>query len=105
MPQWLPVGIVLVVLMACPSLFEIGRSRRAPGARFPRRVRTLRTYEGFMIDLYSWPTSNGHKVHIMLEECGLPYRAHPIVIGKAEQFQPWFLKISPNNKTPAMIDR
>ena len=58
-----------------------------------------------MIDLYSWPTSNGHKVHIMLEECGLPYQAHPIVIGKGEQFQPWFLKISPNNKTPAMIDR
>jgi GST-like protein len=58
-----------------------------------------------MIDLYTWPTSNGHKVHIMLEECGLPYKAHPIVIGKAEQFQPWFLKISPNNKTPAMIDR
>ena len=41
----------------------------------------------------------------MLEECGLPYKAHPIVIGKGEQFQPWFLKISPNNKTPAMIDR
>ena len=58
-----------------------------------------------MIDLYSWPTSNGHKVHIMLEECGLPYKAHPVVIGKGEQFQPWFLKISPNNKTPAMIDR
>ena len=57
-----------------------------------------------MIDLYSWPTSNGHKVHIMLEECGLPYKARPVAIGKGEQFQPWFLKISPNNKTPAMID-
>ena len=57
------------------------------------------------IKVYSWPTPNGHKVHIMLEECGLPYRAHPIVIGKGEQFQPSFLKISPNNKTPAMIDR
>jgi len=58
-----------------------------------------------MIDVYSWPTSNGHKVHIMLEECGLPYTAHPVVIGKGEQFKPEFLKISPNNKTPAIIDR
>jgi GST-like protein len=58
-----------------------------------------------MIDLYTWPTSNGHKVHIMLEECGLPYTAHPIRIGHGEQFTTEFLKISPNNKTPAMIDR
>jgi GST-like protein len=65
----------------------------------------VRINECPMIDLYTWPTSNGHKVHIMLEECGLPYKAHPIVIGKGEQFQPAFLKISPNNKTPAMIDR
>lgn len=57
-----------------------------------------------MIDVYSWPTPNGHKVHIMLEECGLPYRAHPINIGKGDQFQPDFLKISPNNKIPAIID-
>lgn len=57
-----------------------------------------------MIDVYSWPTPNGHKVHIMLEECGLPYGAHPINIGKGDQFQPDFLKISPNNKIPAIID-
>ena len=57
-----------------------------------------------MIDVYSWPTPNGHKVHIMLEECGLPYRAHPIDIGKGDQFKPAFLAISPNTKIPALID-
>jgi len=57
-----------------------------------------------MIDLYSWATPNGHKIHIMLEETGLPYRVHPINIGEGAQFKPDFLKISPNNKMPAMID-
>ena len=57
-----------------------------------------------MIDLYSWPTPNGHKVHIMLEECGLAYRVHPIDIGAGEQFAPEFLRISPNNKIPAIVD-
>ena len=57
-----------------------------------------------MIDLYSWPTPNGVKLHIMLEETGLDYTVHPVNIGKGEQFEPDFLKISPNNKIPAMID-
>lgn len=57
-----------------------------------------------MIELYTWPTPNGHKIHIMLEETGLPYTVHPIDIGKGDQFKPEFLKISPNNKMPAMID-
>jgi len=57
-----------------------------------------------VIELYSWPTPNGHKIHIMLEETGLPYRVHPIDIGAGDQFKPDFLKISPNNKMPAMID-
>lgn len=57
-----------------------------------------------MIDVYTWPTPNGHKVHIMLEECGLPYRVHPINIGKGDQFKPEFLAISPNNKIPAIVD-
>jgi GSH-dependent disulfide-bond oxidoreductase len=57
-----------------------------------------------MIDVFSWPTPNGHKVHIMLEECGLPYRALPINIGGGDQFKPEFLKISPNNKIPAITD-
>jgi GST-like protein len=57
-----------------------------------------------MIDLYTWPTPNGHKIHIMLEETGLAYRVHPVNIGAGDQFKPEFLKISPNNKMPAMID-
>ncbi|HWI81406.1 glutathione binding-like protein [Ramlibacter sp.] len=57
-----------------------------------------------MIDVFSWPTPNGHKIHIMLEECGLPYRAIPINIGAGDQFKPEFLAISPNNKIPAITD-
>lgn len=57
-----------------------------------------------MIDVYSWATPNGHKVHIMLEETGLAYRAHPVDIGAGDQFKPEFLKISPNNKIPAIVD-
>ncbi len=57
-----------------------------------------------MIDLYSWPTPNGHKVHIMLEECSIPYRLHPIDIAAGDQFTPEFLAISPNNKIPAIVD-
>ena len=57
-----------------------------------------------MIDLYTWPTPNGHKVHIMLEETGLPYTVHAVDIQAGDQFKPEFLKISPNNKIPAMID-
>ena len=58
-----------------------------------------------MIDLYTWFTPNGRKVSIMLEECGLDYTAHAVAIGKDEQFKPEFLKISPNNKIPAIVDR
>jgi GSH-dependent disulfide-bond oxidoreductase len=61
-------------------------------------------YAETMIDLYSWPTPNGHKVHIMLEECTLPYRIHPIDIGAGDQFATEFLAISPNNKIPAIVD-
>jgi GST-like protein len=57
-----------------------------------------------MIEVYSWPTPNGHKVHIMLEECGLPYRVTPVDIGAGAQFDPHFLTISPNNKVPAIVD-
>ncbi len=58
-----------------------------------------------MIDLYTWSTPNGRKISIMLEECGLAYEVHPIDITKGEQFGPDFLKISPNNKIPAIVDR
>ena len=57
-----------------------------------------------MIDLYTWSTPNGRKVSIMLEECGLPYRVHPVDIGKGEQFKPAFLAINPNNRIPVIVD-
>ena len=57
-----------------------------------------------MIDFYTWDTPNGHKIRIMLEECGLDYRIHPVNLGKGEQFEPAFLVISPNNKIPAIVD-
>jgi GST-like protein len=57
-----------------------------------------------MIDLYTWRTPNGFKVSIALEELGIPYRVHPVNIGKGEQFQPEFLSINPNNKIPAIVD-
>lgn len=56
------------------------------------------------IALYYWPTPNGHKISIMLEELGVPYRVHPVDIGKGQQFEPAFLKISPNNRIPAIVD-
>lgn len=58
-----------------------------------------------MIELHSWPTPNGQKISIMLEEAGLPYQAYAVDIGRGEQFKPDFLKISPNNKIPAILDR
>ncbi|MGU3449761.1 MULTISPECIES: glutathione S-transferase family protein [unclassified Methylobacterium] len=57
-----------------------------------------------MITLYTWSTPNGRKIPIMLEECGLPYTVVPVDIGKDEQFAPDFLKVSPNNKIPAIVD-
>jgi GSH-dependent disulfide-bond oxidoreductase len=57
-----------------------------------------------MIDVHYWPTPNGFKITIMLEECGLPYKIVPVNIGTGEQFKPEFLKISPNNRMPAIVD-
>ena len=58
-----------------------------------------------MIDLFYWPTPNGHKVTLFLEEAGLPYRISPVNIGAGDQFKPDFLAISPNNKMPAIVDQ
>ncbi|MXV44911.1 thiol:disulfide oxidoreductase [Saccharibacter sp. 17.LH.SD] len=57
-----------------------------------------------MIDLYFWPTPNGHKITLFLEEAGVDYRFHPINISAGDQFSPDFLKISPNNRIPAIVD-
>ncbi len=56
------------------------------------------------IEVYSWPTPNGHKVHIALEELGLPYTIIPVAIGQGEQFRPEFLAINPNHRIPAIVD-
>ncbi len=57
-----------------------------------------------MIKVWSWPTPNGHKVHIALEELGLPYKVIPVNIGKGDQFKPEFLAITPNHRIPAIVD-
>ena len=57
-----------------------------------------------MIELHYWPTPNGHKITLFLEETGLPYLIKPVNIGKGEQFEPAFLKIAPNNRMPAIVD-
>ena len=58
-----------------------------------------------MLDLHFWPTPNGWKITILLEELGLPYDVHPVNITSGEQFKPAFLKLSPNNRMPALVDR
>jgi len=57
-----------------------------------------------MIEVWTWPTPNGHKIHIMLEECGLPYKVVPVNTRAGDQFKPEFLEISPNNRIPAIVD-
>jgi GST-like protein len=71
----------------------------------PGRPKKPRKGSITVIDLYTWTTPNGRKISILLEELGLPYTVHPIDIGKDEQFKPDFLKISPNNRIPAIVDR
>lgn len=58
-----------------------------------------------MLDLHYWPTANGNKIALFLEEAALPYRVVPVRIGKGEQFHPDFLKLSPNNRIPAIVDQ
>src|SRR5260370_14937544 len=78
---------------------------RAPGgcdAVKPHQI--ANTGKKTVIDLYTWTTPNGRKASIMLEELGLPYSVHPVDITKDEQFKPEFLKVSPNNRIPAIVD-
>src|SRR3954470_3022924 len=83
----------------------IRRNGRTRPANKPSSVRKARSARGNApIDLYFWPTPNGWKITIMLEECGLPYKVIPVDISKGEQFKPEFLAISPNNRMPAIVD-
>jgi GST-like protein len=81
----------------------MARKAKRP-ARTGRRPRRARVAARKPIDLYYWPTPNGFKISIMLEECALPYRVIPVNIAKGEQFKPEFLAISPNNRMPAIVD-
>ncbi len=74
-------------------------------ARFLHSTILFQTKGKFMIDVYTWPTPNGHKIHIMLEEVGLAHTIHAIDIGAGDQFNPDFLAISPNNRIPAIVDQ
>jgi GST-like protein len=69
-----------------------------------RGTKSSRRRRDAPIELYYWPTPNGWKISIMLEECALPYVVHPVDISKGEQFTPRFLAISPNNRIPAIVD-
>ena len=77
-------------------------TRKQGRATRPRARRPIRRLQP--IDLHYWPTPNGYKVSIMLEECGLPYRVLPVNIARGDQFKPEFLAISPNNRMPAIVD-
>jgi GST-like protein len=76
------------------------KTARKPAKKAARRAPKVRK----PIQLFYWPTPNGHKISIMLEETGLPYEVRPINIGAGEQFAPAFLKLSPNNRMPAIVD-
>jgi GST-like protein len=78
-------------------------ARTAPKRGRRRRQRAPAAQQD-PIDLYYWPTPNGHKVSIMLEECRLPFRLVAVNIARGDQFKPAFLKISPNNRIPAIVD-
>ncbi|HEX4408473.1 MAG TPA: glutathione S-transferase N-terminal domain-containing protein [Xanthobacteraceae bacterium] len=82
------------------------RQKAASKRKTPAKKATpaRRAKLGKPIALYYWPTPNGWKISIMLEECGLPYELHPVDISKGEQFKPAFLAISPNNRMPAILD-
>jgi GST-like protein len=77
---------------------------RKPKAPSKPKTKTKHRPSGKPIELYFWPTPNGWKVSIMLEECRLPYNVVPVNISRGEQFTPSFLKISPNNRMPAIVD-
>jgi GST-like protein len=81
-----------------------GRRTRAAAGTLRRRAVSRPAGAGKPIDLYFWPTPNGWKITVMLEECELPYNLIPVNIAKGEQFKPEFLAISPNNRIPAVVD-
>src|ERR1700690_1543873 len=93
------------MLLAGPRVSDLPWSAGVSTIRRGTTLRAARPRPGApMIDLHYWPTPNGWKISIMLEECGLPYKLVPVNIGTGEQFKPEFLKISPKNRMPAIVD-
>src|SRR5215510_10878699 len=87
------------------SMVRTSAKKRSQAARKASASKARgRAASAKLIDLYYWPTPNGYKVSIMLEECGLPYRVIPLNIARGDQFKPAFLAISPNNRMPAIVD-
>jgi GST-like protein len=91
-------------LRAVPTGVALQSKRTSRAVSRPTAGRIRRRASRKPIDLYYWPTPNGWKITIMLEECGLPYSMIPVDISKGEQFRPEFLAISPNNRMPAIVD-
>ena len=89
-------------LKAKPSKAKRSKAKAAVAAK-RKAARRFPSRGGAPIELYYWPTPNGWKISIMLEECGLPYVVRPIDISKGDQFSPHFLAISPNNRIPAIV--
>ncbi len=91
-----------------PAKSKARKPTAASAKRMPRAKVTAKSFKAAKqtkpIDLYYWPTPNGWKISIMLEECGLAYTVHPVNISQGEQFEPRFLAISPNNRIPAIVD-
>lgn len=83
---------------------QLRKKTKKPAKAATVKARTIRKPALAPIELYFWPTPNGFKITIMLEECGLPYVIRPVNIGRGDQFKPEFLAISPNNRMPAMVD-
>ena len=89
-----------------PKAKKSGQKVAAKARRAARKTKpaALRAKQTKTIELYYWPTPNGWKISIMLEECGLPYKMIPVNIARGDQFKPEFLAISPNNRMPAIVD-
>jgi len=89
---------------AKPAPKLAARTKTSVKAKPSRAPEETKTSPPKPIELHYWPTPNGWKIAIMLEECGLPYEVRPVNIGKGDQFQPTFLAIAPNNRMPAIVD-
>lgn len=97
-------GLGIGLRMAFGNGLGLGKGGMGVPCGRPTAPGGFRKVEDAMIDLYWWPTPNGHKITMFCEEAGVDYRLRPVNIGRGEQFEPEFLAISPNNRIPAIVD-